>query len=329
MKLGDLATRLGGDLDGADPELVVSGVAGLEEAGPRELSFLSNRRYAGLFKATRAGAVLVSRQEPSQGKAVVRCDDPYLAFARALGLFHPRPAVVAGVHPQAVVLGEASGAQVMPFAFVGEGASVGAGTVVQPFVYVGRGARVGRDCTLMAGSVVMDGCVVGDRVVLNPGAVVGGEGFGFVPPRQGLVKIPQTGRAVVHDDVELGANSCVDRAAMGDTVVGQGTKADNLVQVGHAAEVGPHNVMVAYAGVAGSTRTGTGVTLAARATVLGHLDVGDGVTVGAVSMVTNDVPAGEKRSGIPAIDHRDWLRVATLLKDLPELFRRVRKLEGG
>jgi len=133
----------------------------------------------------------------------------------------------------------------------------------------------------------------------------------------------------VQDDVEIGANSCVDRAAMGDTVVGRGTKTDNLVQVGHAAEIGPHNVMVAYAGVAGSTRTGTGVTLAARATVLGHLDVGSGVTVGAMSMVTDDVPSGEKRSGIPAMEHREWLRVATLLKELPGLFKRVKKLEGG
>jgi UDP-3-O-[3-hydroxymyristoyl] glucosamine N-acyltransferase len=164
-------------------------------------------------------------------------------------------------------------------------------------------------------------------VVLNPGAVVGSEGFGFVPTKKGLVKIPQTGRAVVGDDVEVGANSCVDRAAMGDTVVGSGTKTDNLVQVGHAAQIGAHNVMVAYSGVAGSTRTGAGVTLAARATVLGHLDVADGATIGAMSMVTNDVERGAKLSGIPAIEHRDWLRVAVLLKDLPELARRVAELE--
>ncbi len=328
MKLAELASALGGAVEG-DGEIEITGVAGLEEAGPADVSFLSNRRYAALFKSSRAGAVLVSRQEPAHGRVVVRCDDPYLAFARALALFHPRPAFVAEVAPQAVALGQVDGARLMPFAYVGEGAVVGEGTLLHPFAYVGKGARVGRDCVLMAGSVVMDGCVVGDRVVLNPGAVVGGEGFGFVPTREGLVKIPQTGRAVVQDDVEIGANSCVDRAAMGDTVVGRGTKTDNLVQVGHAAEIGPHNVMVAYSGVAGSTRTGTGVTLAARATVLGHLDVGSGVTVGAMSMVTHDVPVGERRSGIPAMEHRDWLRVATLLKELPELFKRVKKLEDS
>ncbi|MBM4364883.1 MAG: UDP-3-O-(3-hydroxymyristoyl)glucosamine N-acyltransferase [Deltaproteobacteria bacterium] len=326
MKLAELASRLGGAVDG-DPEIEITGVAGLEEAGAGDVSFLSNRRYAALFRDSKAGAVLVSRHEATHGKTVVRCDDPYLAFARALEIFHPRPAFRAEVDPRAVALGKVDGARLMPFAYVGEGAAVGEGTLLQPFVYVGAGAQVGRDCVLMAGSVVMDGCVVGDRVVLNPGAVVGGEGFGFVPTREGLVKIPQAGRAVVQDDVEIGANSCVDRAAMGDTVVGRGTKTDNLVQVGHAAEIGPHNVMVAYSGVAGSTRTGAGVTLAARATVLGHLDVGSGVTVGAMSMVTNDVPSGEKRSGIPAIEHREWLRVATLLKELPELFKRVKKLE--
>ena len=159
-------------------------------------------------------------------------------------------------------------------------------------------------------------------------SVVGGEGFGFVPTPAGLHKIPQTGRAVVGDDVEIGANSCVDRAAMGDTEVRAGAKLDNLVQVGHGAIVGEHDVLVAYSGVAGSTRLGKGVTLAARATVLGHLDVGDGVTVAACSMLTEDTPAGERRSGVPAIDHRRWLRLAAALPELPELLATVRRLEA-
>ncbi len=326
MKLAEVAARLGAVVDG-DAEREIVGVAGLEEAGPEHLSFLANRRYASLFKASRAGAVLVALAEPAHGHTVVRCKDPYLAFARALALFHPTPRPTPGVHPLAVVEGDASGATVAPFAYVGPGAQVGAGSVLQPHVYVGPGARVGRDCLLMAGSVVMDGCVVGDRVVLNPGAVIGGEGFGFVPTPSGLVKIPQTGRAVVGDDVEVGANSCVDRAAMGDTTIGAGSKLDNLVQVGHGAEIGPHNVLVAYSAVAGSTRTGTGVTMAARTLLLGHLDIGDGVTIGAMSMVTSDVPAGEKRTGSPAIDHRDWLRMVNAAKELPELLKRVAALE--
>ena len=326
MRLAALAARVGGHIEG-DADLEIAGVAGLEEAGPTQLSFLSNRRYATLFRNSQAGAVLVGKAESAHGKTVVRCDDPYLAFAKALAIFHPEPKPVPGIHPLAVVEGVATGATVMAFAYVGVGAAVGEGTVLQPHTYVGAGARVGRDCRLMAGSVVMDGCVVGNRVVLNPGAVIGGEGFGFVPTPSGLVKIPQTGRAVVADDVEVGANSCVDRAAMGDTTLGAGSKPDNLVQVGHAAEIGAHNVLVAYSAVAGSTRTGTGVTMAARTLLLGHLDIGNGVMIGAMSMVTGDVPAGEKRTGSPAIEHRDWLRVAAAQKELPELLRRVAALE--
>ena len=350
MRLSDLAARVGGTIErGTGPgakggasspdanphglgpgpfaDIEIDGVAGLEEAGPRQISFLSNRRYATLFRASKAGAVLVSRQEAAGDRTVVRCDDPYLAFAQVLAMFYPPIKAVAGVHALAVVEGVATGAQIMPFAYVGLGATVGEGTIVQPHAYVGAAAKVGRDCLLMAGSVVMDGCVVGDRVVLNPGAVVGSDGFGFVPTRSGLVKIPQTGRAVIGDDVEVGANSCVDRAAMGDTRVGAGTKMDNLVQIGHGAEMGEHNVLVAYSAVAGSTRTGKGVTMAARTLLLGHLEIGDGVTVGAMSMVTSDVPAGEKRTGIPAVEHRDWLRIASATKELPVLLKRVAALE--
>ncbi len=327
MRLDELALRVGGTVEG-DGSVEIRAVAGLEEAGPDEISFLSNRRYATLFRASKAAAVLVGHKEPAHGRTVVRCDDPYLAFARALEVFHSAPKPPPGVSPLAVVEGSAEGATVLPFAYIGPGAVVGPGTVVQPHCYVGAGARVGADCLLMAGSVVMDGCRVGDRSVLNPGAVIGGEGFGFGPTARGMVKIPQTGAAVVGDDVEIGANSCVDRAALGETRVGNGSKLDNLVQIGHGVELGDHNVLVAYSAVAGSTRTGAGVTMAARALILGHLDVGAGASIGAMSMVTGDVPAGERRTGIPALDHRDWLRVANATKELPELLKRVAALEA-
>lgn len=327
VRVDALARHVGGRVEG-DATRPIRGVRGLEDAGPDEVSFLANRRYTRLLDTSRAGAVFVAEGQRVGDRTVIRCADPYLAFARALELFHPRPEPVPGVHPLAVVEGRVDGATVMAFAWVGPGAEVGPGTVLHPHSYVGVGARVGRDCVLMAGSVVADGCVLGDRVWLNPGAVVGGEGFGFVPTAQGHVKIPQTGRAVVEDDVEIGANSNVDRAAVGDTVVGRGTKVDNLVQVGHAAVVGPDCLLVAYAGVAGSTRLGRGVVLAARAGVLGHLEVGDGVQVAAYGLVTEDTPAGARRSGIPAIEHRRWLRVAASLPGLPELEARVRALEA-
>ncbi len=331
--LAELAAELGGSLElasDASAAAPVVGVRGIDDAGPDHISFVSNRRYVRRLAHTRAAAVLVDRRTPAKGATVIRVDDPYLAFARALALFHPAEPSRPGVHPSAVVAADAvvEGAEIRALAYVGPGAVVGPGTVLHPGVHVGAGAAVGRDCTIMANAVVCDGCELGDRVVLNPGAVVGAEGFGFVPTPDGHVKIPQVGRAVVHSDVELGANSCVDRAAMGETVVGRGTKADNLVQVGHAARVGEHGLLVAYAAIAGSTRLGRFVTLAAKALVLGHLRIGDGVQVGAGSMVTGDVEPGEKVTGYPAFEHRAWRRAALSLRELPVALKRLRELDS-
>ena len=326
----DLAARLGARLEG-EGALLLRGVAGLEEAGPDQLSFLANRRYLPALRSTRAGAVLVGLQEEVPPHCtLLRVADPYLAFAQALDLFAPLAWPPPGVHPRAVVAEDAvvEGATIEALAFVGAGAVVGPGTWVEPGVVIGPGARVGARCRLMARAVVAAGCVLGDRVWLNPGAVVGGEGFGFVPTAQGPVKIPQAGIARVDDDVEIGANSCVDRAALGETRVRRGARLDNLVQVGHAADVGPGSLLVAFSGVAGSARLGAGVVLAARAAILGHLRVGDRAQVGAGSLVTADVPAGARVSGTPAIPHGRWLATAAALGDLPALLRRLRSLEA-
>jgi len=323
-----IAAHVGGDVEG-ESDLILTGVCGLEEASESHLSFLSNRRYRAKLANTAAGCVLVDRRaRVPDGMTVIRCDDPYAAFAMALRLFNPQhwptPGVdsMARVDPSAVV----EGACIEAFAWVGPGAVVGPGSWVEAGVRIGAHARVGRDCRLMANSVLCDGCELGDRVWLNPGAVVGSEGFGFAPTASGNLKIPQVGRAIVEDDVELGANTCVDRAAMSDTRVGRGTKTDNLVQVGHAAQIGQHGLMVAYSGVAGSSKVGNRVVLAAKAAVLGHLNIGDGVQVGVASAVHGDVEAGSKVTGIPAIPHRQWLRSATAFSELPGLLKQVRQL---
>jgi UDP-3-O-[3-hydroxymyristoyl] glucosamine N-acyltransferase len=332
LSLAELAAELGGVLEpklpGRETPSIV-GVQGIDSAGPEHLSFVSNRRYVRLLASTRAGAVLVDRDTPARGATVIRVDDPYLAFARALALFHPPAVARPGVHPSAVVAEDAvvEGVEVRALAFVGAGAVVGPGSVLHPGSHVGAGAVVGHDCVLMANAVVCDGCELGDRVVLNPGAVVGAEGFGFAPTPTGHVKIPQVGRAVVESDVELGAHSCVDRAALGETRVGRGTKTDNLVQIGHAAKVGEHALLVAYAAIAGSTELGRFVTLAAKALVLGHLRIGDGAQVGAGSMVTGDLEAGARASGSPAFEHRSWRRAALSLRELPGALKRLRRLE--
>jgi len=243
--------------------------------------------------------------------------------------WHPYTRPVAKVDARAWVAEDAvvDGARIEAFAWIGPGAVVGPGTWVETGAVVGSGTVIGSDCRLMPKSVVMDGCVVGDRVWLNPGAVVGGEGFGFAPSEQGHIKIPQAGNVSLGDDVELGANTCVDRGALGTTYVRSGAKLDNLVQVGHGADIGDHSLLIAFSGVAGTSRLGRGVVLAAKAAVMGHLKLGDGVMVGVASAVTSDVEAGQKVSGIPAIPHRGWLRSVTAFAQLPSLLKTVRALE--
>lgn len=322
-----VAAALGGVVEG-DGDPLLLGVAGLEEAGPDQLSFLSNRRYVRHLASSRAGCVLVGRGDERGSRLVIRLADPYEGFARALRLFHPTPPFEAGVDPRACVHESAhvEGARIEAFAWIGPGAVVGAGTWVQANAVVAAGARVGADCRLMPHSVVCEDCVLGDRVWLNPGAVVGGEGFGFAPTARGNLKIPQVGRAVVEDDVEIGSNSCVDRAALGQTTVERGAKLDNLCQVGHAAQVGAHSMMVAYAGIAGSSRLGERSIMAAKSALLGHLQVGPDSRIGVSSVVHDSQPAGARVSGVPAIDHRRWLRAATLFGDLPALRDETRAL---
>jgi UDP-3-O-[3-hydroxymyristoyl] glucosamine N-acyltransferase len=293
------------------------------------LSFLANRRYTRTAKDSQAGAILAANDVDLPGRALVRVEDPYAGFALIMQHFHPYISPPAGMDPKAWVAPDAqvSGARIEAFAWVGPGAVVGPGTWIETGAVVGAHAKVGRDCRLMPKAVVMDGCTIGDRVWLNPGAVVGAEGFGFAPSAKGHLKIPQAGDVRIGDDVEVGANSCVDRAALGTTHVRSFAKLDNLVQVGHAADVGEGALMVAYSGVAGSTRLGSGVVLAAKAAVLGHLDIGAGTQVGVASAVTHNQEPGSKVTGIPAIEHRKWLRSVNEFAGLPDLVKRVRELE--
>jgi UDP-3-O-[3-hydroxymyristoyl] glucosamine N-acyltransferase len=334
--LAELAALLGGEPSGS-PELRVTGVATLEEAGPEQVSFFSNRRYRAAFLASRAGAVVVGKGEAvPEGRVVVRAANPYLAFAKLSTLFNPPPVAVAGVSPQAVVDATArvdATAQVMALASVGPGAEIGPRTVLHPGVRVGAGARVGADCLLHPNAVVRERCVLGDRVILQPGCVIGGDGFGYALDMEGEgrgprhFKIPQAGIVVLEDDVEIGANACVDRAALGVTRIGRGSKIDNLVQVGHNVEIGPLCIMAGQAGIAGSSRLGMGVVVWGQAAIGGHLTVGDRVNIAAQSGVAADVPAGERVAGLPAVDEKLWARNQVAATRLAELRREFRVLQ--
>ena len=335
--LGELASRIGGRAEG-DPALRLERVAPLEGAGPADVSFYANKRYRKAFEESRAGAVIVADGEAvPAGRTVLRAPQAYLAFAKACRLFHPPREAVPEVAPEAWVHPSAQvhpSAEVLPHAYVGADAVVGARTILHPGVVIAAGAHVGDDCVLHANAVVREGCRVGHRCVLQPGAVLGADGFGFAFDMEGEdgsgprhLKVPQAGIAVLEDDVELGANACVDRATMGRTVVGKGSKVDNLVQVGHNCEIGPLTLIAAQTGLAGSTKVGMGVVLGGQVGLSGHLTVGDGARLGAQAGVLGDVPAGETYTGYPAVPHFEWLRASAALRKLPDLLRQVRALE--
>ncbi|ABS25330.1 UDP-3-O-(3-hydroxymyristoyl)glucosamine N-acyltransferase [Anaeromyxobacter sp. Fw109-5] len=333
--LAELASRVGGEVVG-DGALVVEGVAPLEDAGPHDVSFFSNRKYRKAFEASRAGVVVVEPDaEIPAGRTVLRARNAYLAFAKISTLFHPPQEPLPEIAPEAVIHPSARvhpSAQVMPLASIGPDAVIGARTIVHPGVHVCEGARVGEDCLLYPNVVIRERCVVGNRVILQPGCVIGSDGFGFAfdPDGEGHgprhFKVPQAGIAVVEDDVEIGANACIDRATLGATRVGRGTKIDNLVQLGHNVELGPLCLIVAQVGIAGSTKLGMGVVAAGQVGIIGHLNIGDGVKMGAQSGIAGDVAAGDTVSGTPAQPHADWLRSQAALRQLPDLRREVKEL---
>lgn len=335
--LAELAARVGGRVEG-DGSVRIERVRGLEDAGPGDVSFYANRKYRAAFEATRASAVIVEPDEPAPaGRNLLRAKNAYLAFAKISTLFHPPAEAIPEIAPEAVVAPTARvhpGAQIMPLAFVGPGAEVGARTLVHPGVVICAEARVGDDCILYPNAVVRERCVVGHRCILQPGCVVGADGFGFAfdPEGEGGSgprhhKVPQAGIAVVEDDVELGANTCVDRATLGVTRVGRGAKVDNLVQIAHNVEIGPLSLLAGQVGIAGSTRLGAGVVFGGQAGASGHLEVGEGAKLGARAAVRGDVPAGAAWAGDPAHDVADWLREMAALGRLPEVVKQLRRLE--
>lgn len=333
--LSELAQYVGGKVIG-DGEVVIGKVASIEEAGPGEITFLAGPRYRSFLASCGASAVIVgpgvaSGLSPAAGKAYLEAADPYLAFAKILCLFSPPVSHDKTVSPLAHIDPTASLQEevtVFPHAFVGAGVKVRRRSVLYPGVSLGQGVEVGEDCILYPNVVVREGCRLGNRVILHAGVVIGSDGFGYAGEGDGRVKIPQVGIVDVEDDVEIGANTTVDRATLGRTVIGRGTKIDNLVQIAHNVRIGENSIIAAQAGVAGSTRIGNNVVLAGQAGVVNHVKIGDGARIGPQAGIPRSVPPGALLSGaIAAAPHQEWLKVMTLLPQLPKLWSRVRTLE--
>lgn len=330
LSLAEIAKLVGGVLEGP-ADVRVRRVAGIEEAGPDALTFVANPRYRAALATTRAGGVLVAEDLPCPPHvARIRTKDPYAALVRVLTSFDPGPPDIAGIHPTAVVDPGAKledGVGVGACAVVERGACIGAGSRVGAGCVIGPGAVIGKDSYLYPRVVVGRECVVGDRVIIHAGAVLGADGFGYAPVDGVYRKVPQLGIVYVEDDVEIGANACIDRATFGATRIGRGTKIDNLVQVAHNVAIGENSALAAQVGVAGSTRIGKGVRLGGQAGLIGHLRIGDGATIAAQAGVIGNVDAGESVAGYPARPHREWLRAEAHLHRLPDLLRKVRELE--
>src|SRR5580658_10137338 len=330
MKLAELAERLGAKLHG-DGSVEVTGVRGIEEASPSEITFVANPKYAGLARTTRAAAVLVAPDFPEIPTTTLRLANPYLAFSQALGIFYQPPHYAPGVHPTAVIDATAvigPGAHIGAYAVIGPHVRIGSHATILPHVVLYSGVVIGDHFFAHAHAVVREGCVLGDHVTLENGAIVGSDGFGFAKDNRGnWQKIPQSGPVQIGSNVDIQANACIDRATVGVTEIEDGAKIDNLVQIGHGSKVGKNTLVCAQAGLAGSSIVGDNAILAGQAGVAGHCTLGDGVVLTAQSGVSHDVPAGKMLSGSPAFENRSWLRAVTAFQRLPEILRRLNQVE--
>jgi len=335
--LNELAVLLKGRVSG-DGAVIIGRVRGIEEAEKGDLTFIANPKYLKKIKATSASAILVSPGMESPGKNLLVVDDPYVAFGRVLALFHPEEPGFAGISPDAFIEKSANvskNATIYPGAYVGRRARIERGAVLYPGVYIGHDAVIAEDAILYANVSVYRRCLIGRRVILHAGVVVGSDGFGFARPGQENVKIPQVGIVQIDDDVEVGANTTIDRATIGRTWIQRGVKIDNLVQIGHNVIIGEYSIIVSQVGISGSTKVGKGVVLGGQAGVVGHIQIGDYVMVAAQSGVHKDIAPGQVVAGSPHKPHRDWLRTEACISKLPEmrntmtaLLKRVEILEA-
>lgn len=330
MKLKELAAKIGAGLEPAESDFEVTGVAPIESAAPGTVTFIANPKYAPAARTTQASAIIVDEKFPEVGKALLRTRNPHFAYARAAELFHRPPQYTAGIHPTAVIDASArigANASIGPYVVIERDVTIGESCTLLSHVVIYRGVTIGNNFFAHAHVSVREHSEIGNNVLLHNGVVIGSDGFGFAKDDRGnWYKVPQSGKVVIEDNVEIQANSCVDRGSMGETRIGRNTKIDNLVQVGHNCIVGENSLLCAQVGLAGSTELGKNVILAGQVGVAGHCKVGDGVVITAQSGTHGDIPAGSVISGFPGFDNKQWLRSVAVFNRLPELARAVREL---
>lgn len=329
MRLSDIAQFLGGELEG-DAHIEIKGVASLEESQPGDITFLANPKYKVKLHTTRASAAIVTKDTRSNRLALIKVDNPYLAFAKIIPLFHKTELPAAGIHPsfiagEELILGQ--NCSILPYVVVGNRVKIGDKTTIYSGVYVGNDVIIGNEVIIYPNVTILHNVQIGNRVIIHSGAVIGSDGFGFVPQANGYYKIPQIGTVLIEDDVEIGANVTIDRATLGKTHIRKGVKIDNLVQIAHNVVIGENSIIVAQAGISGSTRVGRNVTLAGQVGLVGHIEIGDRVKVGAQSGVTKSLPPDSVVSGSPAVEHLLWKKSQMSLLKLPELVKAIRDLE--
>ncbi|MGH9899155.1 MAG: UDP-3-O-(3-hydroxymyristoyl)glucosamine N-acyltransferase [Pyrinomonadaceae bacterium] len=340
MKLIELATATGARIESGNPQTEISGAAGLDEARSGEISFLANPRYALRVKHTHAAAIFLSDSAASDSAAIdagdkeiaiLRSSDPYLAYTRALRIFHPRTEVEHFIHPSAFIeptAGIAEGVRVEAFVYVGQNCFIGEGTHLHSNASIYENASIGEACVIHSNVSIRAYSRIGNRVIIHNNSVIGSDGFGYARDEEKhWLKIPQTGSVVIEDDVEIGAGTAIDRASVGETRIGRGTKIDNLVQIGHSCTVGEDTLLCGQVGLAGTSRIGNRVILAGQVGIAGHLKVGDDSVVTAKSATSHDVAPGKMVSGIPAFDNKEWLRSTAAFRRLSEMQKRLRELE--
>lgn len=326
----ELAVFLHGTVEDDNPQLVITGVNGLLEAGPQDISF-AVPPHVEHCHLSKAGVMVLSHDDPKlDGRPVIRVENPRAAFAALLELFRAPEEIERVISPLAYIAPTAkigNNVAVQPFAVIEDGAEIGDGSIIYPHVYVGKRVKIGTDCIVYPSVTIREDCVLGNRVILQAGSVIGGDGFGYVTQNGKHSKVLQTGNVVLQDDVEIGNNTCIDRATVDSTIVGKGTKIDNLVHLGHNDILGENCLVVAHVGISGSVTVGNNVTFAGQVGTVGHITIGDNCVFGGKTGITNNIPANSFMAGFPAMPHKEWLRQEANLRKIGDLIKRVKDLK--